>query len=121
MQQPSRDSSTLTLPAVLQPPVGPKWRALRTIAILLKILAWLALIAGVAGAAFTIASGMSAALPLHVGNLTYPFGIPSVSILTLFVAVPTVVGALFAFLLLYALSELILLLITIERNTRGRY
>ena len=114
----SRTSPSITIPAATRSTIAPKWRALRAIAFLLKILAWLALIGGLVAAALVIAMGSHT--PVAIANLIIT-GIPGSVIGSLFVALPVFVGALVTFLVLYALSELILLLISIERSLRNRY
>ncbi len=81
----------------------PKWPALRLIATVLKIIAW---VEGVIGAISALVAGSSlAATPIGAGGF----------LLTLFMLVGVAIG----FLLTYASSEVIMLFITIEKNTRG--
>src|SRR5947209_9403373 len=90
---------------VPQPPgmidQGPKWPALRTIAMVLKIVAWIAGVVGV------------------IAALVYGIAISQVSGGVGFVvALLLLVAAAVDFLAIYAGSEIILLFITIEKNTR---
>jgi len=96
------------------PPPGPqvayiikprgKWHALRTIATVFKIFAWIAGGLGVIGALATLASGS------QFGSEGATAG--------LFLGVVELLGAGIGFLGLYGYAELLLLLISIEENTR---
>lgn len=80
-----------------------KWPALRLIATVLKIVAW---VEGVIGAISALVAGSSlAATPVGAAGF----------LITLFMLVGVAIG----FLLTYASSEVIMLFITIEKNTRG--
>ncbi|HZR44109.1 MAG TPA: hypothetical protein VFB12_28605 [Ktedonobacteraceae bacterium] len=95
---------------------GPRWTALRIFAGLLKVLAWLVAVVGLLAAIGIIVSA-AAGVHIAVGMLPpgTPLGGPLVSGIFTFLAL---LGAAFYFLVLYAASELILLLIAIEYNTR---
>jgi hypothetical protein len=80
---------------------GPKWPALRLIATVLKIVAWIEVVLGVISA---LVEGI--ALAALVGGGAF--------LLTLFLLVVVAIGFLFT----YAASEGIMLFITIEKNTR---
>jgi hypothetical protein len=90
-----------------------RFMALRIIATVFKILAWLALIFGVLGAigalllGFTL-SGQEGLLGLNVAG-------PLTGIAMLVVSL---IVAIIGFLLLYALAEFIYLFLSIEENTR---
>src|SRR5581483_6978672 len=111
---------SVTIPSVVRSTVDePKWRALRAIAFLLKALAWLVFASSVVSATLAIIMGVH--MPLAVNGIPILSSIPATLLGSLIVAVITVVGALLVFLVLFAMSELILLLVMIERNTRARY
>ncbi|GAC1389562.1 MAG: hypothetical protein NVS4B11_37650 [Ktedonobacteraceae bacterium] len=78
-----------------------KWPALRLIATVLKIVAW---VEGGIGALAALGSGVTLSAFNGVGGF----------FITLFLLVMVVVG----FLITYASSEIIMLFITIEKNTR---
>lgn len=80
---------------------GPKWPALRTIATVLKIVAWIE-----AGVGVLSALGGGIALGATIGGSAF--------FLVLFMLVSVAI----AFLWTYASSELIMLLVTLEKNTR---
>ena len=82
----------------------PRWHALRTISGILKVLAWMTGGAGVLGVLFALTEVS------QFGS----FGI----IGGLLLAGATVLGAGMAFLSLYGYAELILVLVSIEENTR---
>lgn len=104
MQQSIRTSTT-------QP--GPRWGALRAASLILKILAWLVLLGGLAFAAFTV---------VGILNQTTTNIIPGTTTYTqLPIAIGSVIGAIINFIFLYAFAELIMLFITIEKNTRNKY
>ena len=96
------------------PPPGPqvayvikprgKWQALRTIATVFKIFAWMSGGLGVIGALATLAGGSQ----FGSGGATAG----------LFLGVVELLGAGVGFLGLYGYAELLLLLISIEENTR---
>jgi len=81
-----------------------KWHALRTIATIFKVFAWIVGGLGVIGALLTLAGGSQ----LGSGGAAAGF----------FVGVFELIGAGVGFLGLYGYAELILLLISIEENTR---
>lgn len=93
---------------------GPRWVALRIVSTLLKILAWLVGIAGFLGAIGLIIAAVSG---LRLDSPLVPFaatGGPA----TIVLAISLLIGGILYFLILYAVSELIMLLIAIENNTR---
>jgi len=111
---------SVTVPAVMRASAAePKWRALRTIAFLLKTLAWLIFASSVVASTLALIMGVPMQLP--VKGVPLLSSIPVTLLGSLIVAAITIVGALLAFLILFAMSELILLLVMIERNTRSRY
>jgi hypothetical protein len=111
---------SVTIPAVMRSSaIDPKWRALRTIAFLLKALAWLIFASSVVSATLVIIMGVH--MPLAVSGIPVLSSISATLLSSIVVAIIIIMGALLAFLILFAVSELILLLVTIERNTRLRY
>jgi hypothetical protein len=111
---------SMTIPAVARGLVDePKWRALRTIAFLLKALAWLIFASSVVSSTLVIIMGVPMQLP--VKGIPLLSNIPATLLGSLIIAIITILVALLAFLILFAMSELILLLVMIERNTRTRY
>ncbi|MEO8973102.1 MAG: hypothetical protein ABI406_16065 [Ktedonobacteraceae bacterium] len=98
--QPQPSGVAPTIPMFDQ---GPKWPALRTIASVLKIIAW---IEGVLGIIAALVLG--ATLAATVGGSAF--------LVALFLLVAVAVE----FLLIYASSEIIMLFISIEKNTRTR-
>jgi hypothetical protein len=110
---------SVTIPAVTRSIEEPKWRALRTIAFLLKALAWLIFASSIVSSTLVIIMGVH--MPLTISGIPFLSSIPATLLGSLVIAIITVVGALLAFLILFAMSELILLLVMIERNTRVRY
>lgn len=90
---------------------GPRWPALRFIAILLKVIAWIELVLGLALALATGFAGSSIATN---------FRISSIGGTGLLAALIILIGAALAFIWTYASAEIILLCITIEKNTRAR-
>jgi len=97
-----------------------KYLLLRTIAVLCEIAAWLILIVGVLATSFLVASGgafevgLRSATPL--ASYWRQLGLPTVTAMV--AAGVTGVTTLLSFLVLYALGELILLLLDIAQNTR---
>lgn len=96
-------------PAMTTP--GPKWPALRIIATLLKVLAWIQLAIGVIVALATAFSSSFLASTFHTSSFN------GAGILA---GVIELIVAVFAFIWTYATAELIMLFITIEKNTRLR-
>ena len=96
-------SAIAPAPAPAMVDQGPKWPALRTIASVLKIVAW---IEGVLGVIAALGTGVS--LAATIGGSGF--------LLALFLLVAVAVE----FLLIYAASEIIMLFINIEKNTRPR-
>lgn len=95
---------------------GPRWPVLRFIAILLKVIAWIQLVLGIILALATAFAGSFLASNLHVSGIGST-GIGGTGIVG---AIIVLVGAVFAFIWTYASSEIIMLFITIEKNTRPR-
>jgi hypothetical protein len=111
---------SVTIPSVVRAAEAePKWRALRAIAFLLKALAWLVFASSVVSATLAIIMGVH--MPIPIIGIPILSSIPATLLGSLIVAIITLVAALLVFLILFAMSELILLLVTIERNTRTRY
>ncbi len=92
------------MPMPVLPP-GPQWRALRAVSTILKVFAWIVLVGGIISGLFALASSVS----------SYE---SSAAIPVVFSAIMVIVGSLIGFVVLYAYSELIMLLIMIEHNTR---
>jgi hypothetical protein len=82
----------------------PKWHALRTIAGILKVFAWITAGLGASAVIFALVSGSQFGSLGFIGGLLF--------------AVATAIGAGVAFLGMYGYAELILLLVSIEDNTR---
>lgn len=82
----------------------PRWHALRTISGIFKVFAWITGCVGALGVLVALASGS------QLGS----FGVFG----GLFLAVVTAIGAGAAFLGMYGYAELILVLVSIEENTR---
>ena len=89
-----------------------KFRVLRIVASILKILAWIGLVLGVLGGCGTLTIGLLAggSSPRELGPLGILGGAVGGVVLILF--------ALLYFLFIYAYGELISLLIALEENTR---
>jgi hypothetical protein len=87
-------------------PPGPQWRALRTVSTILKVFAWIVLVGGIISGLVAFASSSSS-----------PYG-SSAAVPAIFSSIMLIVGCLIGFVVLYAYSELIMLLIMIEHNTR---
>lgn len=89
-----------------------RFMALRIIATVFKILAWLALIFGVLGAIGALLLGFVTGQDGLLGfNLTGPL-----TGIALFVV--SLIAAVISFLLLYAFAEFIYLFLSVEENTR---
>ena len=101
--------------------VNKRFRALRFIAIVLKILAWLAMLAGIVTAGFILATGVATS-PFDneiISSTSYlSFLADNTVLLAGAVGFGTVVTSLFFFLISYATSEAIYLQLSIEENTR---
>ena len=95
---------------------GPRWPVLRFIAIFLKVIAWIQLVLGIILALATGFASNFLATNLHIGGIGST-GIGGTGIIS---AIFVLVGAVFAFIWTYASSEIIMLFITIEKNTRQR-
>ena len=87
---------------------GPKWPALRFIAVLLKIIAWIQLVIGVILTLSTAFAGsfLTAHTNVNIGGTG------------LLAALIVFISFALAFIWTYASAEIILLFITIEKNTR---
>lgn len=97
-----------------------KFRALRTLATLYRVLGWIVLIGGLLLATVVVLLGVLAA---SRGVSPLLSGLPVLSEVTglieaLFVAGLILVYSLIQFLVLYAISEAIYLALAIEQNTR---
>jgi hypothetical protein len=96
-----------------------RFRALRIIATILKIIAWIVLVVGVLAAIFVFISGVAAG---GLANSSYLGNSPAFALGTLFTGVlggfVVLLAVLFYFLVLYAMSEAIYLGLAIEENTR---
>ncbi len=90
-------------------PPGPQWRALRTVSTILKVFAWIVLVGGIISGLIAFASSASIS--------SSPYG-SSAAVPAVFSSIMLIVGSLIGFVVLYAYSELIMLLIMIEHNTR---
>ena len=101
--------------------VNKRFRALRFIAIVLKILAWLAMLAGIVTAGFILATGVATS-PFDneiISSTSYlSFLADNTVLLAGAVGFGTVVTSLFFFLISYSTSEAIYLQLSIEENTR---
>ncbi|MBO0779523.1 MAG: hypothetical protein J2P37_11915 [Ktedonobacteraceae bacterium] len=93
--------------------VGPHWTALRVVAGLLKLIAWLLAFAGIIGSVgvFALVAGW-----FRLDQLSFLSG----QGLTLGIVylVAGLLATLLEFVIFYAFSELLLLLVAIENNTR---
>jgi hypothetical protein len=95
-----------------------RFRSLRAIATVLKILAWVALIGGILGGIFIFVAGLAGGLAGSSASLPVSdMGLGGVvaGVLGGFLVI---VGALLYFLFLYAAGDAIYLALAIEQNTR---
>lgn len=104
---PGPDSGAYPFPApqvayVVKP--RPRWQALRTISGIFKVVAWIIGGFGALGVIFALVSGSQLGSFGIIGGLLF--------------AVATAIGAGAAFLGMYGYAELILVLVSIEENTR---
>lgn len=95
-----------------------KYGALRTIAVILKVLAWLVLVAGVLGAAVVVVNAFVG--PAVLSGIS---DLPNADLVTtgfgaVIGAAFVMLGALIYFLVLYASAEMIEVGLSIEHNTR---
>lgn len=90
-----------------------RFTALRVIATVFKILAWISLILGLLGAIGALIAGFS--LSSQQGLLGLDFGGPLAAIAMFIV---TLIIAIVYFMILYAAGESIYLFLSIEENTR---
>ena len=101
--------------------VDKRFRVLRFIAIVLKVLAWLILLAGIVLAGIILATGIASGpienvVARNTGLLS--FFVDNAILLAGAAGLGAFLAALFYFLLLYATSEAIYLQLSIEENTR---
>lgn len=98
-----------------------KFRALRIVGTLWKVLAWIALVAGILTAILILVAGVlgtgGVILREFGGDPSLVAGAAGV-VTGLVGFVVTLIGALIYFLGLYAMGELVFLLLAIEENTR---
>lgn len=114
MQQPI----TISAPHSQSTKKKPAWRALRSVALLFKVLACIVVVFGCIVATVGIVAGATThATPVKSGTFAIALGSSPMLGGILFAVLCLLVTGL-VFLLLFAISELILLLITIEQNTR---
>jgi hypothetical protein len=95
------------------PPVRPTWWALSTIAVALKVIAWIEAIGGVL---FAVLIGVNTA-----SVASYSYGYPSSSLVTFSGFISVLLTLAFTaiwFIFTYASAEIILVLLAIEKNTR---
>ncbi len=90
---------------------GPKWPALRFIAVLLKIIAWIELVLGII---LALATGITG------GSIATNISVSSIGGASFIAALIVLIGAVLGFIWTYASAEIIMLFITIEKNTRPR-
>ncbi len=90
----------------------PKFRVLRIVATLFKILAWIVLVLGLLGSCGALASGLMPAV--QGGGRGDMIGLAA----GIGGAIGALVGTLIAFVVFYAYGDLISLLISLEENTR---
>ena len=101
-----------------------RFRALRIVGSVLKIIAWIVLILGVLGGLVAIVAGMAGGLAGGYRNSPAPNnmfpGVPGLGGVVggLFFALASVVSGLLSFLFLYGAGEAVYLALAIEENTR---
>jgi hypothetical protein len=94
-----------------------KFKILRIVAIIWKVVAWITLVTSVLGGCGCIAMGLmtgSAARDINQALGLSAFG----ALGGVIVAVPLIFGGLFYFALLYAVAEMIDVVLALEENTR---
>jgi len=94
---------------------GHKWPALRFIVILLKVIAWIQLALGLVLAVATGFAGSSLLANFRIGGFS---GFGGTGLIAALIELIVVV---LTFIWTYASAEIIMLFITIEKNTRPRY
>ncbi len=95
---------------------GPNWRTLKLMAGLLKVIASLIVLAGIALAVVLVL------VMTDVWHLTVLLVSPQTALpISIVYLVSTLLGTVLSFLFLTALAELLLLLIALEYNTRQRH
>ncbi|HLZ61663.1 MAG TPA: hypothetical protein VKR06_32360 [Ktedonosporobacter sp.] len=108
-------------PMPITPPLppGPGWGMLKFIAVSLKVVAWLfvALVVGGACLSFT-GLAFTMAIASRMGGSGSSSAGPTIIAILVMLGVMLVTALIFLFL--YAISDLILLMINIENNTRYR-
>lgn len=97
-----------------------RFRALRTIGTLLKILAWIVIVLAILGAVFTVIAGLGSSMNL-IGN-TFGQDASAYGIGGAFAAIlmggAMLLGGVVYFIVLYAAAEGIYVILAIEENTR---
>jgi len=93
-----------------------KFKALQTISVIFKVIAWIMGVAGVIG--FIVMLIIGAALPRYAGYGT-PFGALG-AFSGIGMAFYILIMAVISFISFYAAAELILVILAIEENTRGQ-
>lgn len=89
---------------------GPEWNALHTLSVFLKVIAWITGAVGIIGFFQVFSQAQSLSSSSFFGaDTSGPLFISAFTILF---------GAIIGFITLYAIGEVILLLIAIEKNTR---
>ncbi len=96
--------------------MGNRFRVLRIVATIIKILAWIVLVLGVLGGCASIVLGLmgGAGTPRGGGAELAVLG----GLFGAFSGIAIIIFALLEFLFLYAFGELIYLLLALEENTR---
>jgi hypothetical protein len=102
-----------------------RYKALRTLSTVYKVLAWIALVVGVLVGLGILTLSIIGVRPLTVygsrfaRGLYFPFGILQGGIVAGIVGfLVALLASAFYFLVLYAVSELVFVLLSIEENTR---
>ncbi len=99
-----------------------KFRALRTVSVVFKVLAWITLIGGILGALGAIIMGAVGGAALartpELRNLMPLMGGGGGIIAGILSGLGILIGSLIGFVLFYAYAELVYLIIAIEHNTR---
>jgi hypothetical protein len=95
-----------------------RYRVLRVVATILKVIAVIVLLFGILGACGILALGVIPRLAGVGGNSSDAFGIGVGGIGGVMVGVGLLFASLLYFLLFYAFGELLSLLIALEENTR---
>ncbi|NLE99946.1 MAG: hypothetical protein GX601_03125 [Anaerolineales bacterium] len=98
-----------------------RFKVLRAIATIWKILAWVELILGIIAAVGVLVLGLVGMSSLEAYGYSYPSDVPwqlAGPLGGLIGAFSVLVGVVFWFLMLYAIGEVIYVLLAIEENTR---